>query len=64
MNKRRQRRHSDVEWQWEALKNDQYALKGNKDIFKVNRKAFNCNKKYSRATKLHKGKSLKSNGVH
>ena len=44
----------------EALKGDKYAFKGNKDILK----AFNCNNKYSRATKMHKDNSLKSDGVH
>ena len=41
----------------EAIKGDKYALKGDKDILKGSGKAFNCNKKYSRATKMHKGKS-------
>ena len=38
----------------EALEGDQYVLKGNKDILKGN----------GRATKMHKGKSLKADGVH
>ena len=48
----------------DALKGDKYALKGNKDILNDNRMAFSCNKKYSRAKKMHKGKLLKSDGMH
>ena len=47
-----------------TLKGNGEALKGDKDLLKGNGNAFNYNKKYSRATKMYKGKSLKSDRVH